>query len=163
LTLYEDLGFHFIRRLLIMERQPEAAALIAGYQIDECDPMAALNHYDTFHDVDNPWQRSHHALVNMAVNMTGWRVTRQGAPNRTLGYSIGWVGYDRINFMDVATDPTEEKRGEIGAALLRGIHYQAPFATGQLFNLGENDAITQPAQDMGYKETLAQHEMKIEF
>jgi hypothetical protein len=78
-----------------------------------------------------------------------------------LGFGVGWVSDNRINWMDMAVSTTAKSRAEIVRALLAALHHEKPRAVGSILNVGDNDVALTPLQSLGYREVLAQYEMRL--
>jgi ribosomal protein S18 acetylase RimI-like enzyme len=161
-TLYKALGFETQRRLLILNRDEAELTPVEGYKITTCSPFDALAYFEAFHDTPNAWQRGLPALQALALNnMGGWTIARQNAPEQILGYAIGWANEGHIQWMDIAIDPQISNRAEIAKALLSEVHHQFPEASGGIVNLGETDPTVDAFKAIGFHESMAQYEMRL--
>ena len=153
--LYEMLGFQVTRRLLIVEHHPTDTFQDDNQeiQIEAVTAREALQYYEKFHTMPNPWQRRYEALRHLQDGMGGWLAMRG---RQVLAYAVGWANLDMIRLMDVAM---RGGAGEALAALLMEIHLQEPVATTSLVNLPADDPVWTVMQAMGYHETNAQYEM----
>lgn len=161
IQLYSSLGFQNERRLLILQRPPIPIQSILGYKTTQRDALYALSFYDQFHDVPNPWQRSHQALLDLAHHLQGWTIAADTAPDRVLGYGVGWLGNDGVHLMDIATRPTFNGRFVVGQALVSHIHQSTEENIGHLVNIGEDDAATASLMALGYETEMVQYEMGL--
>ncbi|GIK65413.1 MAG: hypothetical protein BroJett018_32070 [Chloroflexota bacterium] len=162
--LYEDLGFKTQRRLLILHRPAGDAVLPSGFIVRECPALEALEYFESFHNTPNAWQRSLPALQSFALgHLEGWTIASENNPTQVVGYAVGWPNDEHIQWMDIAIDPHASQRTEIGTALLATVHHELPMATGAIVNLGEHDAEVVSFEALGYTETMAQFEMRLDL
>lgn len=159
--LYDSLGFEITRRLLVLERDKGAAPVPDGFVLQELWAQQAMQYFDRFHRVPNPWQRRKHALESLTMGMTCWGIALETAPETLLGYCLGWVGHDRIHFMDIGLKPDFPKQTELSLALFASIHNDLPEHGGQMVNHAENHAATPALFRLDYYETMAQKEMAL--
>lgn len=151
--LYLHLGFKVIRQLLIIEGQKIAP--LANQLNVRAVPAAEALHYFALHAAPNPWQRDRPSLHYYADSMDG-RVVRRD--NHIVGYAVGWFRQDRIRWMDiVGQDET------ILRALIATVHQDAPDASAGMINLPADDPAWAVFESFGYKTTMIQFEMQLDF
>ncbi len=163
-NLYLSLGFEDMRRLLILERQPDSGRGLSAtspvppnaYDIQTVPAADALVHTD-FHTMSNPWQRERDSLRRLEPRMTGWLALHQG---QTQAFAVGFASENGIQFMDLGFAPDQSAALQ---ALIAHVHAQYPEANGRMVNLGEDDPAWVVLADFGYVETMAQYEMLLKL
>lgn len=152
-TLYVDLGFKTLRRLLIVECQ-HVPDPVTPRRVDVVPTQEALAYYD-WHAVPNPWQRQREGLLAALKGTTGW-LMRDGAAVQA--YAVGIIAPGLIYLLDAASAP-----GQGGALrdLITGIHHMHPEFAFRFVNLGEDDPAWAVLADLGFVETLSQYEMEF--
>jgi hypothetical protein len=160
-TLYQDMGFQKLRTLGILDRAAHPVDVPAGYSVKADAPRSALDYFEKWHDVPNPWQRSKTAIEYLIPNaMEGRYVYRD---EQLLGYALGWFNKERVQFMDIAIDPSDPQRRETAHALIATILNEKPRASSGMINVGEDDMILQVLQDLGFRQSMRQYEMRFTF
>lgn len=159
--LYEDVGFATTRTLLIFDRPATPVTLTAGYMIRKAEIDTVLRRFDEFHDDINPWQRHKETLEKYGASLGGRVVMPVDEPNRIIGYGLGWFTDERVQFMDAAFDPNYEPREEAVTALLSHLLHEHPNASSGIVNVSEHDILVIPIQELGYKQSMRQYEMRL--
>lgn len=159
--LYETAGFEKTRTLLIFDRGIERVAPVNGYMLRKADIDTALRRFDDFHDDENPWQRHKETLAQYAGSVEGRVLVPVDEPANIIGYAVGWFRDERVQYMDMAFDPNYENREEAVTALLTHALDENPKASSGMVNVSEYDLIVQPMQDLGYKQSMRQYEMRL--
>lgn len=153
-NLYQSLGFEITRRLLILQcvRLHEVDSDVTVQRIPA---EHALDYYDAFHTVPNPWQRERESLRVLVASMDGWLA---GDADNPSAYAIGRSTGRVINLADVGFRDGEESalRG-----LIDYLHRQQPGASAQFANLGEDDPAWPVLSTLGYEPSMSQFEMKL--
>jgi ribosomal protein S18 acetylase RimI-like enzyme len=163
LDLYQQFGFETQRRLVMMDRPQNKvdSTFTDGLLVVECEAHEALVFYNKFHEVQNAWQRSHYALVDLSDNLRGWLIVENDCPDHVLGYVVGWITDRDIHILDLAGDPTEDRQALILQRLVQHLHNDEPNAIGHAFNVGDNDVMYMVLRSLDYEEILVQYEMVL--
>ena len=161
--LYEDVGFERTRTLLIFDRPATLVTPTDGYMVRKAEFDTVLRRFDDFHDEPNPWQRAKETLAKYENAITGRVVMHVDDPNRIIGYGLGWFTNERIQFMDAAFDPNYPARTEAVTALFTHLLHDHPQASSGMINVSENDIMVLPLQELGYKQSMRQYEMRLEL
>ncbi len=158
-ALYESLGFEITRKLLILMRESaeidSTSPTPSDYDIQSADAEICLQHYDHFHQIPNPWQRAKSSLEISANDAVNWVATKDGDVQAYLMVRI--IG-DQIIILDAACESTQL---DALYNLLLHLHTDHPQHTARFVNLPDNDPSLTVFELLGYKETMAQHEMAI--
>jgi hypothetical protein len=156
-TLYLDLGFQKLRRLLLLERQPDAqdtTEIESTVQIETVMADVALRHFEALHHTSNPWQRHYEALRVLTHTMDAWIAVRDESVS---AYAVGWVVEEVTRLMDIAGE-TDAVR-----ALLSYVHALKAHAPTSIVNLPDEDPVAVLMQTMNYQITETQWEMVYRF
>lgn len=152
-NLYVSLGFETLRRLLIVQcHDPVQSAGDPSLSIQTVQTQEALNYYEAFHIVPNPWQREYETL-RRANDLGAWLARREGIP---VAYVIGRMTKHMIQMMDAAFDEGEQAAL---AALISRLYQLAPDTPASMVNIPDDDAAWSVLLQMRYEETMAQTEM----
>lgn len=149
-NLYLSLGFHALRRLLILE-QEAAPPLVEGITVRNVSAVHALSFHDQFHKQAKPWQRHLSALRALALHMEGWTATREG---RVLAYAVAWPTDTQLRFMDMAFEDAEALKAVVAFA-----QQGQPIA--RFVNLAEDDPVWPVLAELGYHHTMSQFQMEL--
>jgi GNAT superfamily N-acetyltransferase len=160
-NLYVSLGFQNTRRLLILDRvfmsPAEHSTNNPDVIIEAISPTDALPHTTAFHARPNPWQREPESLRQQAARMTGWSAIRD---RNTVACAVANAGEKTIQWMDIGCAAGDEAALR---ALVSHVHNQYPQAVGRMVNLPEDDPVWPVLSALGYTESLAQHEMRLDL
>lgn len=158
-ALYRQLGFDDLRYLHYLERDPGPVPdPPTAYQIERRAPEEMLAYFDSFHEVETPWQRAYPSLVNLAAaHMRGWAALDAGT---IVGYALGWTDYHLIRLSDLATRPGTN-RGAVAHALLAHLHRIYLDAESLSINVAADDPALAGYQAAGYTTHLRQIEMGL--
>lgn len=159
--LYIDVGFETTRNLLIFDRPVIAVEPTAGYTIRKAEMDTILKRFDDFHDEPNPWQRHKSTLEKYAESISGRVLMTTAEPNQVIGYALGWFSDERVQFMDVGFDPNYTARPKAVTALFTHLLNDHPNASSGMVNVSEHDVVVLSMQELGYKQSLRQYEMKL--
>ena len=158
-TLYLDLGFEKVRRLLLLERKADehdttTTGIDSTYHIETVASDEALLHFEALHFSPNPWQRHHEALKMLADSMDAWIAVRD---ETVKAYAVGWAIESITRLMDIA--------GDVNAVrpLLMYIQTINPGAPTGIVNLPDDEPIAALMQEMNYEITETQWEMVYRF
>ncbi|MBN2007218.1 MAG: GNAT family N-acetyltransferase [Anaerolineae bacterium] len=156
-ALYQRLGFVKARDLLVLRAeagQYEPAA--APDHIRTVAPDQWLTHYQTFHDVRIPWQRSLRSLQARSHKLHSlgyW----DGA--RLIGYILYELYPDNHAIYDLAVDPAHPHRLDVAEALLLALHTYRSDLGGYIINVPAEDPLAPAFTDLHYRVWQRQHEM----
>lgn len=162
-NLYLSLGFKNTRRLLILDRvfmpshESASASTVAGITIESISPADALPPVTAFHARPNPWQREQDSLRPQVARMSAWSALRDGNP---IAYAVANAGEKTVQWLDIGCAAGEENAL---LALISHVHTQFPQAIGRMVNLPEDDPAWPVLSSLGYTESLAQHEMRLDL
>jgi len=157
-ALYVDLGFEEVRRLLVLQREPESppASVDDRYAVAPAPVPALLAYYNAFHDVRNCWQRGRRSLAGLADQMQGW-AARDG--EEIVGYAVGWASRGEVRLADLGVHPAAD-RPAVAGALLGALHRANPGAYGAHYNVAEDEPTLPAYRAAGYATRLVQIEME---
>ncbi|MEQ8677185.1 MAG: GNAT family N-acetyltransferase [Aggregatilineales bacterium] len=158
LALYQSLGFTITRKLLILTREPDLTALPPAphdFVIQPAEFEDVIGYYDAFHPQPNPWQRSKESLITSASNTQQWVARKNDTVH---AYLIARVIGENIIITDAAYDTNAD---DALLTLLIHLHQTYPEHTTRVVNLPQNDPTLPLFDRLGYKETMAQHEMTM--
>jgi ribosomal protein S18 acetylase RimI-like enzyme len=155
-ALYEQLGYAITRRLLILESPPTLAEAVPPLDVYNHPLSEVLTIYEDFHRLPNPWQRAAGTLRHHPPATPVFVAYAHGAPS---AYAVARVNEKALQWLDLAYLPGHET---LLRALVLRLHEQYPLP-GRLVNLGEDDPVWAVLQSLGYRETLAQWEMRFSF
>jgi GNAT superfamily N-acetyltransferase len=162
-NLYLSLRFQNTRHLLILDRvfrspdEQSTAPTDTGIKIESILPADALPHTTAFHIRPNPWQREPESLLPQTARLLGWSALRDGI---LVACVVANAGEKTIQWMDIGCAVGEENAL---SALLSHVHTQYPQAVGRMVNLPEDDPAWPVLSSLGYTESLAQHEMRLDL
>jgi ribosomal protein S18 acetylase RimI-like enzyme len=160
--LYNSLGFAVTRRLSILNRSPGPASPSPSIQLNSMAISDALDLFDTYHPVRNPWQRSKQALLDLSFGGHVWQATAPGNPQDTLAFCMSqMLGYDTIRIIDLGISPAHPDPERLTFELFSSIHAEMPDFETSILNHAEDHPGTPALRRLGYVEILAQHEMMI--
>jgi ribosomal protein S18 acetylase RimI-like enzyme len=156
LRLYEQLGFHSTRELLLLEAGPSIT--LDAVSEDDIEIREIHRHenipYAMFWDGSPSWQNSLEA-VERSVQMK--RLFGAFVDGTCVGYIVFSAGMGRLAQLAVHRD---HRRRGIGTRLLREMQKDAPDQRMQIINLDES--MTESVvffQNRGFKKILGQFEM----
>jgi ribosomal protein S18 acetylase RimI-like enzyme len=158
-NLYLSLGFQNTRRLLILERRPQAldTGSTANIRIESHDPAEVLARLAVLHTQPNPWQRQPDSLRPQLSRASGWIASQAGEPDAC---ALAFAGENNIQWTDLACVAGHD---EALRALTAHVHAMYPQATARMVNLPEDDPAWPVLSSQGYTETLAQYEMRLDL
>lgn len=157
--LYESLGFTITRRLTILSRKAQATTAEPCIQLDTMSSQEALALFETHHPVPNPWQRSVFALEHLSYGGHVWRTLSPDNPQNVDAFCMSQIGFDTINIIDIGLSPDHPDHQQLTFDFVSSIHAQMPDFDTAILNHPENHPGTPALYQLGYVETLAQHEM----
>jgi GNAT superfamily N-acetyltransferase len=155
-TLYESLGFAPQRRLLLLTRQPAGRPPRLDEPLPRCEarsPDEALDLLYQLDRVERPWSRDADSLTAL-TDWFGAFVALEPASREALGVCLYSAHPFQVGLITLAGAPGS------GAALLYALHAAHPDATVSYLNVPEDDPMAPALQRAGYRETLAQYEMR---
>ncbi|HVO69098.1 MAG TPA: GNAT family N-acetyltransferase [Aggregatilineaceae bacterium] len=158
--LYRQIGFEGRRYLLVLDRAPsELPDLpVAPYPVETRSLEELLEHYNTFHDTPNCWQRDVPSLAGLGVHQVqSWAAMDN---RQVVGYAIGWANAHVLRLVDFAAKPVPE-RIAIAQSLLTYLHRQCPNAYGDSYNISEYDPVLPAYEALGYTISFRQIEMQL--
>ncbi len=153
LALYESLGFGKRRVLHVVEGQPLPERGRVKLQAVTVD--AALQFYDAFHPVSNPWQRERVTIERLGPRLTA-RVALE--VDTVVAYAIGVFRVDVMRFVDLGCAPGAD---DVLRALVLELHRQNPLTAGSIINLPEDAPAWPVLANLGYMPYLSQYEMTL--
>jgi len=157
-ALYREIGFEDMRFLLILTRDPNVLPDIpAPYPVEERPVDSLFAYYDSFHEVENCWQRGLQSLKGLAHHIQGWVVLENGD---VAGYASGWANEFEVRLADFATRPDSEQI-LVAQSLLAYLHHNAPDAHGASYNIADDDPVLPAYEALGYTTSFRQIEMKL--
>lgn len=162
MNLYKQLGFVSKRRLVVLERKAAAIPFTeSSYDLRAITPHDVLALFDTYHAIPNPWQRGLKKLKKSTMGFDTWALTPKNMPEQILAYCIAYVGYDYFHIFDIGIDKTISDQESIFFELFISIHEALPDYGARFVNQVEQHPATSVLFQLGYQETLAQHEMVL--
>lgn len=153
-TLYEQLGYQVTRRLLILEAPADLGIPAPELDVRPVTPAEALAHYAAFHPVANPWQRAPETLRRLPSSVSVFIAFVGGVPT---AYVIVWVGETALSIHDLGCTPGQSA---VLRDLVVSVHAQQQRPA-RLVNLGEDDPAWEVLASLGYREIMAQWEMRL--
>jgi ribosomal protein S18 acetylase RimI-like enzyme len=148
--LYLQTGFQDLRRLLIFQ-SATLAAQPDDYEYKLVSLTDALQVYDRFHPVPNPWQREPDSL--RISGASAWAALHNGEP---LAYAVGVANQQGINLLDAGFTSEDALHD-----LVLHLHQQHPQAIGRFVNVGEDEPIRGVFENLGYQQIMSQFEMQM--
>lgn len=159
-NLYDALGFTVTRRLTILNRKAGPATPSSAIQLNSMSTTEALDLYETYHPVPNPWQRSKQALEDLSLGGHVWQATSPGKPEPILAFCMSqMLGYDIIRIIDIGLHPDHPNPDDLTFDLFSSIHAEMPDFETTILNHAEDHPSTAALLRLGYAPTLTQHEM----
>ncbi len=156
--LYHQLGFATVRRLLVLQRQPQSLTQPdSRYTIRTWPAAELLRYFAPFHDHPNCWQRDLRSLQHRASLLRGWAALYG---EDLVGYALGWSHHTEIRLADLATHPAYD-RAAITQAILAHLHRLQPEALGLSYNVAEDDPGLPAYLATGYEVIQVQLEMRL--
>lgn len=154
-NLYQSLGFTDLRRLLVLESNPDQPQAHPSTQsVVSASVTDALPCFHTFHRAATPWQRSYETLARLEERAAqSWLLMSN---NEIQAYVIGLAGETYIQFFDMACAPGHADDLHY---LVSAIHHERPTAKARFVNLGEDEPAWPVLEKLGYHIILSQHEM----
>lgn len=156
-ALYQRLGFVKARDLLVLRAEAgQFEPASAPEHVRTLTPDHWLTHYQAFHDVRIPWQRSLRSLQNRIAKLRGlgyW----DGA--RLSGYILYELYPDNHAIYDLAVDPAHLRRLDVAKALLLALHTYRSDLGSYIINVPTEDPLVPAFTDLHFCIWQRQHEM----
>jgi ribosomal protein S18 acetylase RimI-like enzyme len=156
ISLYQQLGFHWERDLLILTLDGGFSSHMAPFGVIKAEPRILLEAYHRLHSVRNPWQRDLPSLLHKESHLMGWGLWQNDI---LTAYILVQVQSGNFAIADLAVDINIVHRDQLARTLLLAMHSERPDMGCHILNIPTESPLLPAFTSLRYRIWHRQHEM----